>query len=137
MATKKGTLQSTLTALQKAEAHVKQLRQKASAERAGQLKDLHVSFGFASRRDLIDALAALEGPRAAGAVAGSSDTSGAGRGTRRRARITPELRAEVIKAIKAGDRGLAIAKRFSISNQSVQNIKKAAGLVQSRKKKAK
>ena len=62
MARKKSRIGSTLTALQKAEAQVEQLRKKAASERAEHLKGLHVSFGFASRTELIDALAALTVP---------------------------------------------------------------------------
>jgi transposase len=42
-----------------------------------------------------------------------------------------------VKALGAGDSGEAIAKRVGVSSQTVHNIKKAAGLVQARKKKAK
>ena len=44
------------------------------------------------------------------------------------------MKAEIVEAIKAGESGVAIAERFSISGQTVQNVKKAAGLVQERKK---
>jgi hypothetical protein len=135
MATKKSTLGTTLVALQKAEAQVEQLRKKAAEERLGHLKNLHTSFGFASRGDLIDALSTLDGGRRGRAAAGGA--AAASNGKRRRARITPEMRSDVIKAIKAGDAAGSVAKRFVISIQSVQNIKKAAGLVQARKKRSK
>ena len=139
MARKKSTLGSTLTALQKAEAQVEQLRQKAATERAEQLKGLHVGFGFASRTDLIDALMALDGTRRRGgsrrATTGSKTSAPGRRG--KRARLSPEVKAEIVEAIKAGESGVSIAARFSISGQTVQNIKKAAGLVQARKKRKK
>jgi hypothetical protein len=137
MATKKSTFGTTLVALQKAEAQVEQLRRKAAEERAGHLKNLHTSYGFASRGELIEALVSLDGGRrgrAAYGTAGASASSSSGK--RRRARITPEMRSEVVKAIKGKEPAGAVAKRFSISIQSVQNIKKAAGLVQARKKRA-
>jgi hypothetical protein len=136
MARKQSTLGSTLTALQQAEAQVEALRKKVGKERSGRLKTLHLSFGFASRGQLIDALTELGGSGRPGrppAAAKSSAPVG-GRKKRKRARITPEMKTEIIKAIKEGSSGLTVAKRFSISSQSVQNIKKAAGLVQARKK---
>jgi CENP-B N-terminal DNA-binding domain len=136
MARKKSTLGSTLTALQKAEAQVQQLRKKAASERAQQLEGLHVRFGFASRTELIEALVALDGTRRRGGspkATTGSETPVAGR-TSTRARLTPEMKAEIVEAIKAGESGVSVAERFSISGQTVQNIKKAAGLVRSRKK---
>jgi hypothetical protein len=138
MARKKSTLGSTLSALQAAESQVQALRQKAASERTQLLAGLHAQCGFASRQELIDALVGLGGPGRRGAAKASTAKSGGGSGgtkKRRRARITNELRNDVIKAIQAGDAGGAIAKRFSISSQTVQNIKKAAGLVKARKKK--
>jgi hypothetical protein len=139
MARKQSTLGSTLTALQQAEAQVEALRKKVGKERSGRLKTLHLSFGFESRDELIDALSALGGSRRPGrppaaAASAAKSSAPAARKKRKRARITAEMKAEIIKAIKEGGSGLTVAKRFSISSQSVQNIKKAAGLVQARKK---
>jgi hypothetical protein len=135
MARKQSTLGSTLTALQQAEAQVEALRKKVGKERSGRLKTLHLSFGFASRGQLIDALSELGGSGRPGRPpAAAKSAAPVGRKKRKRARITAEMKAEIIKAIKEGASGLTVAKRFSISSQSVQNIKKAAGLVQARKK---
>lgn len=49
-----------------------------------------------------------------------------------RARITDEVRASVKKLIEEGKSGAEIAKTLSISLPSVQNIKKAFGLVKAR-----
>jgi hypothetical protein len=141
---KKSTLGTTLTALQKAEAQVEQLRQKAADERAEHLRELHFACGFASRQELIEALTALDWTRQrrGGRAATSSKTNAtrtkapAARKSKR-ARLSPEVKAEIVEAVKAGESGVAIAKRFSISGQTVQNIKKAAGLVQARKKRKK
>jgi hypothetical protein len=135
MAIKTSTLGSTLTALQKAEAQVQQLRKKAASERAEHLKGLHASFGFASRTELIEALVALDGTRRPGGSPNATtggETPVAGRRSKR-ARLTPEMKAGIVEAIEAGEVGVAIAQRFSVSGQTVQNIKKAAGLVRSRK----
>lgn len=139
MARKKSTLGSTLTALQKAEAQVEFLRKKAANERGKHLEGLHLSFGFASPRELIDALEALGGKRRR---AGSARTTEGGEPARvgatgRRARLTPEAKTGILEAIKTGESGVSVAKRFAISVQTVQNIKKAAGLVQARKKQKK
>lgn len=136
MARKQSTLGLTLTALQQAEAQVEALRKKVGKERSGRLKTLHLSFGFDSRDELIEALSELGASRGPGRPPAASRSAAApgARKKRKRARITPEMKVDIIKAIKDGSSGLAVAKRFSISSQSVQNIKKAAGLVQARKK---
>jgi hypothetical protein len=135
---RKTTLGSTLTALQKAEAQVQLLRQKAASERAAHLKNLHAAFGFTSRAELIDALAALDGSgrRAAPGKATTSKAAASTATRKGRVRVTPGMKADIIKAIKAGDSGGAVATRFGVSSQTVQNIKKAAGLVKARQKKA-
>ena len=53
--------------------------------------------------------------------------------TRKRAKITAAIRARVKKLLQAGKSGSKIAEAVGISLPSVQNIKKAAGLVKSRK----
>ena len=101
MARNKSTLVSTLAALQKAETQVEKLRRQAASERAEQLKGLHLEFGFESRKDLIEALVALDGTRRRGDPgSGKSPTT-----TRksRRARLTPEMKAEIVEAVKAGE----------------------------------
>ena len=52
---------------------------------------------------------------------------------RKRATITEEMKARVVELAKAGKTGAEIVKAVGISLPSVQNIKKAAGLVQARK----
>ena len=56
--------------------------------------------------------------------------------TRKRAVITDSVRAKVKALLKAGKSGSQIAKAVGISLPSVQNIKKAFGLVKSKKKAA-
>ena len=125
-------LGSSLEKLQKAEAQVLQLRE--------QLEQLHVTLGFASREELIEALQALGGgPRRRGRPKASSSSAPAGdvvAGARasKRARITPEMQAGILKALRAGERGVAVAARFGISGLSLHKIKKAAGLVRRSKK---
>ena len=147
MATKKNELATTLSALQQAEAQVQQLKKKLVNERSQRLQQLHQSLGFASRNELIDELVALQGGRArggsfaAGSVAAVPGAAAAGAApairASKRARLTPDMKAQILKAIRDGEPGTSVAKRFGISVQTTQNIKKAAGLVQARKKKAK
>jgi histone H1/5 len=55
---------------------------------------------------------------------------------RKRARITAAIRKAILADLKKGvDSALAIAKRHGVSQPSVNNIKKAAGLTKSRKPK--
>jgi len=56
---------------------------------------------------------------------------------RKRAKITAAIRKAILADLKKGvDSALAIAKRHGVSQPSVNNIKKAAGLTKSRKAKA-
>ena len=68
------------------------------------------------------------------AVAGGSTTKGkvAAVAPRKRAKITPEIKAKVKSMVGAGKTGAEIAKALGISLPSVQNIKKELGLVQKR-----
>jgi hypothetical protein len=141
MATKKNELATTLSALQQAEAQVQQLKKRLVNERSQRLQQLHESLGFASRSELIEALVALQGGRARGGSGAASPAAAAGAApalrASKRARLTPDMKAQILKAIRDGEPGTSVAKRFGISVQTTQNLKKAAGLVQARKKKVK
>jgi hypothetical protein len=56
------SLQKALAALQEAEAHLQKLRARAALERVEVLRELHISFGFVSRDELIQALVKFERP---------------------------------------------------------------------------
>lgn len=110
------------------------LKKKAETELNKELADLHKKFGFATRDELIDTLKSLDGVRgrkAKKAVKKTVAKKPAGRA--KRTRITPELKAAVVAALKAGGKGNAVAKKFGISVPSLHNIKKEAGLVKARK----
>lgn len=132
MALKVKRLHSSLYALQAARERVEKLRATVIAERTQLLKKLHVDLGFASRPELVEALRQLDGGRRA--MAPSAPTSSTPARSRKRTRITPEMRTDIIEAVKAGQAGAAVAEHFGISVQSIQNIKKAAGLVRERAK---
>lgn len=123
-------------------AKLEALEKKAAAESAKKLTNLHKNLGFATRADLIAALSSLEtsgakpGPKKGAAKKAGRPAAKPAKATKRakRTRITEELKAKVIAAVKAGGKGAAVAKEFGISIPSLQNIKKAAGLTKTRKK---
>ena len=102
-------------------------------ERQRALAALPHQYGFGSAEDFIDAvIAATGGARRRGRPARGESAGGGGK-RRRRAKITNETRAQVKKLVEAGKTGAEIAKAVGISLPSVQNIKKALGLVKGRK----
>jgi DNA invertase Pin-like site-specific DNA recombinase len=104
------------------------LQKDIDKERAGALAHLHERFGFATPQELIKAIRAAAG----------GTGRGAGRKARRHrkhARITTEMKEKIKAALQAGKSGSKVADEFGISLPSVYNIKKAFGLVKTRKKK--
>jgi hypothetical protein len=120
------------------------LKQKAAAleaavadERGRALANLPREYGFDSAEEFTDAVLAASGGRRAGRRRGrppGSRAGGPGKKRRSRAVITDETRAQVKKLTEAGKTGAEIAKAVGISLPSVQNVKKALGLVHARKK---
>ena len=91
------------------------------------LVQLPARFGFKTMGDFIAAL--KEAEKAAG-----GKVRGAAKATRRkRAVITEEVKAQVKTLLAQGKTGAEVAKAVKISLPSVQNIKKALGLVKKRK----
>ncbi len=84
-------------------------------------------FGFKSVGELIEALRAAE---KGGGPAPKAKSAKAGR--RKRAKITPEVKAKVKAMASDGKTGAEIARAVGISLPSVQNIKKELGLVKKR-----
>ncbi len=111
--------------LAKAKAKVIQLEQAIVKE----LASLPSVYGFSSTEELVSALHSAKGRS-------SRPKKPSAPRARKRAVITDSVRAEVRKMLKAGKSGAEIAKAVGISLPSVQNIKKAFGLVRSRKKAA-
>jgi len=97
-----------------------------------ELASLPGKYGFSSLEEFVEALQDAAG--------GSSRKGRRGRPAkavdkvkrRKRAVITEETRAGVKKLVEAGKTGSQIAKVLGISLPSVQNIKKAMGLVKAR-----
>lgn len=83
-------------------------------------------------RSMDEFIAALKAAGAAGAGAAPKAKAGGGK-TRKRAKITPEIKAQVKAMAGQGKTGAEIAKATGISVPSVANIKRELGLVKKRK----
>jgi hypothetical protein len=106
------------------------LEKQVAIERNKKLAALPEEFGFESSADFLEAFrnAASKTRR------GSANRPVSKPTRRRRAKITDETRAEVKKLVASGKTGAEIASSTGISLPSVQNIKKALGLVAKRGK---
>jgi DNA-binding NarL/FixJ family response regulator len=125
--------------LEAARAKLANLEQSIADELNKELAALPAKYGFASAGEFVDAIQAASGGGRArrGRKPGKAKAAGAGKGgagrkRRTRAVITDETRAEVKKLVNDGKTGSEIAKSLGISLPSVQNIKKALGLVKKR-----
>ena len=134
------TLQDSLT---KKQAELATLEKELATAREAQFTEVPAKLGLNSIDALIKTLASYASPRLKGAlrsVFGEAPVVAAPKsvekpaapakaGRRKRAQITPELKEEIITALKAGGKTTgAVAAEFGISGASVNNIKKAAGL---------
>lgn len=109
----------------------------------GKLAGLPSEYGFSDLDSFIKALKRAAGApaikrgrpaKAAAAAAPKAAVVKASKGKKgKRARITPEVKAEVKSMVAAGKTGADIAKSLGISIPSVQNIKKEFGLVKERR----
>lgn len=125
--------------LQKAKAKLAQAEAKLAADRVSALAKLPSDYGYSDLNAFIKALKdaagksrkgkKVKGPKAAKAAKPAKAEKA---GKRTRAKITPELKQQVISAVQSGQSGAEIAEAFGISLPSVQNIKKEAGLVKAR-----
>jgi hypothetical protein len=115
--------------LEATKAKVETLVKAIQTELNKELRALPEKYGFNNVSDFVKAVKAAGGGRKgrAGASAG-----GGGKKRRTRAVITDETRAQVKKLAGAGKTGAEIASAVGISLPSVQNIKKALGLVKAR-----
>jgi hypothetical protein len=107
------------------------LEAKVIVERRAELAALPAAYGYDNLKAFIKALKESAGKRR-GRKPGKQGKPGRPAGKRKRAKVTPEIRDKVKAAVQAGEKGAAIAKKYSLSVQTVQNIKKAFGLVKSR-----
>ncbi len=116
-----------LKELEAARAKLANLEQNVAEELKKELAGLPEKYGFASAADFISAVSAATGARR-GRRQSSVKT-----GKRYRAVITDETRKDVKKLVEAGKTAAEIAVTLKISVPTVQNIKKALGLVKAKK----
>ena len=121
-----------LKEIEAARAKIAALEKAVAAELNKELASLPAHYGFSSVKAFAKAVKAAVG--GSGKVRAAAKPAAGGKAKRRtRAVITDATRAEVKKLVEAGKSGAAIAKSIGISLPSVQNIKKALGLVKPRK----
>lgn len=128
--------------LEAARAKLANLEQSIASELNKELAGLPAKYGFSSAADFVKAVLGASGgggkqraPKPAKPVKMLKPLSGrGGPGKKRRFRavITDETRTQVKKLVSDGKTGGEIAKALNISLPSVQNIKKALGLVKKR-----
>ena len=131
--------------LEAARAKLASLEQTIASELNKELAALPAKYGFQSTADFLKAVAAAtggggggngrrgrRGRKAAAAPAAKAAARGAGGKRKGRAVITDETRTQVKKMVNDGKTGGEIAKALDISLPSVQNIKKALGMVKKR-----
>jgi len=143
-------LQALRDSLAKKQAELATLEKELEAARIAQFTELPATFGLNSIDAVIKALAGYASPRLKRALKGvfdeKTEVAAAKReaksaapvktGKRKRALITPELKEEIIKTLKAGGKTAgAVAAEFGISGATVNNIKKEAGLTRQKKSK--
>jgi hypothetical protein len=116
--------------LDAARARVAELEKTVAAQMTAELASLPAKYGFADLDGLIAALKAAAGVGRKVRKAKAASGAGAAPAPRRkRATITDAMRAEVKSMVEAGKTGTEIVAALGISLPSVQNIKKALGLV--------
>jgi hypothetical protein len=127
-------ISENLKELEAARAKVLELEKTVAAQLSAELCSLPAKYGFADMNGLIAALkAAARVPTKVRKVKAAEATDAVTTQRRKRATITEETRAEVKKLVEAGKTGAEIASAVGISLPSVQNIKKALGLVKTEK----
>jgi hypothetical protein len=120
----------TIKELEATKAKVASLEESIASQLDKELSELPAKYGFESAQAFIKAVAAATGGRNTKRGVKAANSEGGKR--RKRAKITVETRAELKSLAEAGKSGAEIAAALGISLPSVQNIKKALGLVKSR-----
>jgi DNA invertase Pin-like site-specific DNA recombinase len=126
------TVSAKLKELAATRAKLASLEQAVQSELNQELASLPASFGFRSVDEFVQAVRSASGDRRRGPGRPPGKRGGPGKKRRHRAVITDATRSQVKKLVDAGKTGTQIAKEVGISLPSVQNIKKALGLVKKR-----
>ena len=124
-------IENKLKEIEAAKARIAALEKSLAAEMNRELASLPRKYGFVSVKAFARAVRAAVG-KSGGIFPGKKGAGGTK--TRKRAVITDDTRAEVKRMVDDGKSGAAIAKTLKISMPTVQNIKKALGLVKARGK---
>jgi DNA invertase Pin-like site-specific DNA recombinase len=119
-----------LKELEATRAKLAALEQAVQAELKSELAALPAQYGFANVAAFVAAVRAASGRRRGRPAKAAPAPAGK---RRRRAKVTDATRAEVKKLVDAGKTGAEIAKSVGVSLPTVQNIKKALGLVRKKK----
>lgn len=128
-----------LAKIEKAKAEIAAAEAKLAADRVAALARLPSEYGYDNLNGFIKAVKAAYGkggkvakgkPGRKAKAAAAPKAAKAKKG--KRAKITDEVKAQVKALAEAGKTGQEIAKALGISAPSVQNIKKAFGLVKAR-----
>lgn len=124
-------ISSRLKELASARERLASLESAIQTELAAELRTLPAAYGFPDANAFIEAVRAAAGGKKSKSPRGHAQTSPA-KPRRKRAVVTDETRASVKRMVEAGKTGGEIAKELGISLPTVQNIKKALGLVRRR-----
>jgi hypothetical protein len=122
-----------LKTLALAKAKVAELEKSINTELNRELASLPGKYGFNNAADFIEAVRSASRGGSRGPSKSSAAPAASTGKRRKRAVITSETKAKVKSLVDAGKTGAEIARAVGISLPSVQNIKKALGLVKSRK----
>lgn len=114
-----------LAELEAARATVSKLEEEIGAERTKELASLPAQYGFETAAAFIKAVKQ---------ASGGKKRQGAKGKRRTRAVITDAMKNKVKSLAEGGKTGAEISRTVGISIPSVQNIKKAMGLIKPRKK---
>ena len=126
-----------LAKIEKAKAEIAAAEAKLASDRVSALAKLPSDFGYDNLNAFIKAVKAAygKGGKAAKGKPGRKPKAAAAPKAAKkgkRAKITDEVKAQVKAMVEANKTGQEIAKALGISAPSVQNIKKALGMVKAR-----
>ena len=119
-----------LKELEATRAKLAALEKAVQAELKSELAALPAKYGFENVAAFVAAVRTASGRRRGRPAKATQARTG----RRRRATVTDATRAEVKKLVEAGKTGAEIAKAVGVSLPTVQNIKKALGLVRKKAK---